>query len=221
MAQASEDFEPAGGMESAGANDFLALIDELEQFAAEATRVPLTGKALLDEDELYAILDHIRRLLPGEIRRALAIVTQEEQLLRDAHQQRDQLLQEAEIKRDRMIENAEARRDQILADGKREAESRVADARRQAQQLIAETEVLHEAQREAQATVLAARKAAKELQDGADQYAEAVLTRLEKTLAEMLSQARQGRQFLKQAQKGPALRPVAGDDNKAQPRKEG
>ncbi|HLS89250.1 MAG TPA: hypothetical protein VK008_06450, partial [Sphingobacteriaceae bacterium] len=39
-------------------------------------------------------------------------------------------------------------------------------------------------------------RSAKELQEGADQYVDASLARLEKTLAEMLAQARQGRQFL-------------------------
>lgn len=197
MPQPSEHLdEPGSGLDTAAANGFLALIDELEQYVAEATRVPLTGKALLDEDELYAILDQIRRHIPGEIRRALEIVAQEEQLLRDAHQRRDTIIQEAEMKRDRILEDAENRRDIMLAASKQEAEKRVADAKREAQRLISETEVLQEAKREAEEILQSARKAAKELQDGADQYAEATLARLEKTLGEMLAQARQGRQFL-------------------------
>lgn len=183
-------------MDAAAANGFLSLIDELEQYVAEATRVPLTGKALLDEDELYAILDQIRRHVPGEIRRALEIVAQEEQLLRDAHQRRDAILQEAEMKRDRILEDAENRRDIMLASGKQEAEQLVSDAKREAQRLMSETEVLQEARREAEEMMHAARRAAKELQEGADQYVDATLARMEKTLVEMLAQARQGRQFL-------------------------
>ena len=183
-------------MDTSAANGFLSLIEELEQYVAEATRVPLTGKALLDEDELYAILDQIRRHVPGEIRRAMEIVAQEEQLLRDAHQRRDAILQEAEMKRDRILEEAENRRDAMLAAAKQEAEQRVADAKREAQRLMSETEVLQEAKREAEEMLLAARRSAKELQEGADQYVDASLARLEKTLAEMLAQARQGRQFL-------------------------
>lgn len=192
-----EHFEEAGaGMDTSAANGFLSLIEELEQYVAEATRVPLTGKALLDEDELYAILDQIRRHVPGEIRRAMEIVAQEEQLLRDAHQRRDAILQEAEMKRDRILEEAENRRDAMLAAAKQEAEQRVADAKREAQRLMSETEVLQEANWEAEEMLLAARRSAKELQEGADQYVDASLARLEKTLAEMLAQARQGRQFL-------------------------
>lgn len=205
MAEPSEYKDEAEGASGPAGhpNEFLDLIDELEHYVAEATRVPLTGKAILEEDDVYAILDQIRRSFPAEIRRALEIVGQQEQLLSEAQHRREHMLQEAEIQRDRMLEEAEDRRDRMLAQAQRQAESIVNEARRQASRMVEESEVLREGRREAQETLLAARKAARELQQGADQYAEAVLSRMEKSLADMLSQARQGRQYLRQARQMP------------------
>lgn len=89
-------------------NRLLDLVEQLEEVLDRGTKVPLTGKIMVDEEVVLEILDGIRSALPEEIRQANLILTERDRLLENArtegeklveraHKQAEYLLQEDEI----------------------------------------------------------------------------------------------------------------------------
>lgn len=75
-----------------------ALVDELEQMVTEA-KSPLTGggsKKIVDAQDVYEILDEIRRVFPQEFSDARRILKEEAETLSHAHQQADAIIADAQ-----------------------------------------------------------------------------------------------------------------------------
>ena len=75
--------------------EIMALIDRLEEMIQQATRVPLTGKVLLDPDELLGLVDELRDVVPQEIREANRVARDREAILAEAREQAEEILREA------------------------------------------------------------------------------------------------------------------------------
>lgn len=89
-------------------NRLFALLEHLEETLDRGTKVPLTGKVMIEEDSVLEIIDSIRSTLPEEIRQANLILNERDRLLEDArsegqrivdraHKQAEQMLQESEV----------------------------------------------------------------------------------------------------------------------------
>lgn len=75
-----------------------SLVNELEQIVSEA-RSPFTGggqKKIIDAQDIYEILDEIRRLFPQEFADARRIVKEEQETLERAQQQADAIIADAQ-----------------------------------------------------------------------------------------------------------------------------
>ena len=75
-----------------------SLLDELEQLVSTA-KSPLTGgpsKKIVDEHDVYEILDDIRRLFPQEFADARRIVREEAETLEHAQQTADAIIADAQ-----------------------------------------------------------------------------------------------------------------------------
>ena len=71
-----------------------SLVDELEQLVNEA-KSPLTGggqKKIVDAQDVYEILDEIRRVFPQEFQDARRILKEEQETLDRAQQQADSII---------------------------------------------------------------------------------------------------------------------------------
>lgn len=89
-------------------NRLFTLLEHLEEILDRGTKVPLTGKVMVDEDSILEIMDGIRSVLPEEIRQANLILAERDRFMEDArsegqrivdraHKQAEQLLQENEV----------------------------------------------------------------------------------------------------------------------------
>ena len=89
-------------------NRLFTLIEHLEEILDRGTKVPLTGKVMVDEDSVLEVLDGIRSVLPEEIRQANLVLAERDRLMEDAksdgqriveraHKQAEQMLQENEV----------------------------------------------------------------------------------------------------------------------------
>ncbi|MHB9092127.1 MAG: ATP synthase subunit B family protein, partial [Chloroflexota bacterium] len=109
----------------------LHLIERLEALVAEGTRIPLTGRAVVDEREFMDIIDQLRVSLPEELRQARRIT-----------QERDRLLSEGKAEAERTRQMAEEQAAFLLQDtelsksAERRAQVIVADAQQKAQDLL-------------------------------------------------------------------------------------
>ncbi len=75
-----------------------SLVNELEQMVSEA-KTPLTGggqKKIVDAQDIYEILDEIRRIFPQEFSDARRIVKEEHETLERAQQQADAIIADAQ-----------------------------------------------------------------------------------------------------------------------------
>lgn len=51
-----------------------ALIDRIEALVVNGVRIPLTSKVVIDEENLFELLDHLRAYLPVEIQQAQQVL---------------------------------------------------------------------------------------------------------------------------------------------------
>jgi cell division septum initiation protein DivIVA len=115
--------------------DILYLLDQLEEVLGAGSRLPLTSRTLVDEQEILDILDQIRVAIPDEIKAARRLTQERDQMLSDAHAEAERILAAAEA------EAAERVAEHVVV---RTAEGRAADieerALQQAEQVRREAE---------------------------------------------------------------------------------
>ena len=76
--------------------DILYLLDQLEEVLGGGSRLPLTSRTLVDEQEILDILDQIRVSIPDELKAARRLTQERDQLLADAHAEAQRILSDAD-----------------------------------------------------------------------------------------------------------------------------
>src|SRR5919202_1726774 len=76
--------------------DIPYLLDQLEEVLGGGSRVPLTSRTLVDEQEVLDIVDQIRVAIPEEIKAARQLTQERDQVIAEAHAQAERMLRDAE-----------------------------------------------------------------------------------------------------------------------------
>jgi len=76
--------------------DILYLLDQLEEVLGGGSRLPLTSRTLVDEQEILDILDQIRVSIPEELKAARRLTEEREQVLAEARAEAERILVDAE-----------------------------------------------------------------------------------------------------------------------------
>ncbi|HHX29153.1 MAG: ATPase [Bacillota bacterium] len=76
--------------------DVLALLDKLDAYLSECSRVPLMGKLLVDEEEVFAIIDDLRAQLPQELEQAKWLLKERERILQEARKESEEIVKDAQ-----------------------------------------------------------------------------------------------------------------------------
>src|SRR5919202_5364976 len=76
--------------------DIPYLLDQLEEVLGGGSRLPLTSRTLVDEQEILDILDQIRVAIPEEIKAARRLTQERDQIIADAHAEAERTLREAD-----------------------------------------------------------------------------------------------------------------------------
>ena len=98
----------------------LNLIDEIEDIVEAGTGVPLTGKVMINKEEILGIIQEIRIKLPDEIKQASWIKEERQRIIDEAQKTSSTMISEAEIKleelidKDEIVKKANQRADKIL-----------------------------------------------------------------------------------------------------------
>lgn len=87
--------------------DTLELIEALEDLIESAIRIPITGKCLLDKDELLDIIQEIRLKLPDDLKQAKWVKEERQRILSEAQKEANETLKNAEDKIIAMINENE------------------------------------------------------------------------------------------------------------------
>lgn len=125
-----------------GAGDFLYLLDRLEEALVTGSRVPLTARTLVDEQECLDIIDQLRVSLPRELKEARRILEERDEILAQAQDETERAIRAAEARASRLVEEhalvrtANARALAIEERAEQEAQAIRLEAERYAQQLL-------------------------------------------------------------------------------------
>jgi len=114
--------------------DILYLLDQLEEVLGGGSRLPLTSRTLVDEQEILDILDQIRVSIPDELKAARRMTQERDQLIADAHAEAQRILSDADAQvAERISDHSVARlAEQRAADIQERAFQQAEDVRREA-----------------------------------------------------------------------------------------
>ena len=75
--------------------DVLSMIDRLDTYLSECSRLPLVGKLVVDEDEVFDLIDEIRAAIPQELEQAKWLLKERDRILQEARKEADEIISDA------------------------------------------------------------------------------------------------------------------------------
>jgi vacuolar-type H+-ATPase subunit H len=115
--------------------DPLDQIDEIIALVEGARSVPMSRNCMIDRGELIAVLEQLRGELPGEVRRATALLEERDKIIDAGKREADRIVTEAEAEHARLVSINE-----IVVSAEHEASRLVGEARAEAQRLREEVD---------------------------------------------------------------------------------
>jgi regulator of protease activity HflC (stomatin/prohibitin superfamily) len=126
--------------------DILYLLDRLETVLTSGSRIPLTGKTVVDEHECLDIIDQLRVAVPEEVKQAKRMHSDRDRIIQEAEERASRIVAHAQEQASNLAEQheiakvAEAAARRILAEADAEAAERKDGADRYAAETLAELE---------------------------------------------------------------------------------
>lgn len=87
--------------------EILTLIDTLEDVVEAGMPIPLTGKSLVDTQEILELIQEIRLKLPDDFKQAKWVKEERQRILLDAQNEANNMTKDAESKLSSMIDEHE------------------------------------------------------------------------------------------------------------------
>lgn len=106
------------------------LLRELEETVSGASRIPLTGKVLVDGDTVLEYVDKIYAVLPEELKQAKQVLDQSDKLLESVESQGKRIMEEARQEASMLVQQS-----QIVRDAQIQAEEIIIRAEQAASEL--------------------------------------------------------------------------------------
>ncbi|MDD2402534.1 MAG: ATPase, partial [Clostridia bacterium] len=78
--------------------EIMSLLDEFENVVEESSRIPMTGKVIINEDILYNFLDKLRATMPEAIREAEWILREREKMISEAEKEAETIIETGKSK---------------------------------------------------------------------------------------------------------------------------
>ena len=165
--------------------DFLA--DELsaaKPIPFNNTRRSVNAKMIMD------IVDDIRACLPDEVRHAMNIMADCDQIIADAKSRANTRLQAADARADAIVASAQSQAEELERSAKKRADDMIASAEERARHMIDQSEIVRLAHEEADKMCEEARAKANEQRLSANRYAENILREMERDVQATLDAVR-------------------------------
>ena len=134
------------------------LIDRINLLVNSARTIPLSGKMMLDRDEVSDLLRRLEESIPQDLQHARQLLAVEQQIIDESRRQAETTVREANQNAKTTVENATNQANALMADAQARANALVADAQTRAQQMVADSEIVARAQAEAQEMLEAAHR---------------------------------------------------------------
>ena len=189
--QAQAEAQPANDHEDV--NDmvyFLELLKHLRILIERSSRVPLTGKALVDAESCLKIIDEMDLNLPDAIQYGMQMYSEKNRILGDAETTAISRVTSAEMKANKALENARREADQMVMEAEDEAKAILEDAQERADHMISDSEIVRQARDEARSIKNDARVEAGEMRLKASHDVYRMMSEVEGRLDETLKEMR-------------------------------
>lgn len=168
---------------------FMKSMERIEDLVLAGFSLPLTPWTVVNGDQLLPLLDHVRETLPEEVVQARLILERRDEIIADAQRKGVYTLEESKQQAEAMLNNSALMR--AVED----------EANKIRHQMMTEIEAYQKRARdEADAIRHAAMEDARRIREGADGYAEQVLSSLDKDLTSFHQVVKTGQQHLRQVQ---------------------
>ena len=115
--------------------DALEIIEKIEEFLDKSKRMPFTSNIIVNENEIYEMLDELRNVLPEEFRQARWIVKEREGMIEESKRQSERIIREAKERADMLVNETE-----ILKNATRKSEDMLAVAEARSRTIRLEAE---------------------------------------------------------------------------------
>ena len=156
------------------------LMNDLEE-ALDNKGFPLLGYSIVKKDTVTNILDRLYAELPDEVKEAKSLLRRKDELQYEAQQKAEKIVADAQAEANRLLSESDLLR-AVQREAEKIKEQVIADCEEIKRKAVDETENL-----KVQAIDEAAR-----IRDGANIYAEQVLTNLEQNLAQLQEVVKNG-----------------------------
>ena len=126
--------------------DLMEIIDMMEETINKASTVPLTGKIMMDKDELLDYIQEIRLVYPDQLKEAKFVKTERQRILDEARERADAITKSAEEMQEKLIDEHEITRqayekaDQIRDMSEAESKELRMDTERYVDDILADVE---------------------------------------------------------------------------------
>ncbi len=110
--------------------DIMEIINLMEESIEKASVVPLSGKILIDKEEILDFIQEMRLSYPDEVKEAKWVKEERQKILNEAQGRADSMIKSAETKMIQMVDESE-----IVRQAQEKADMLVEDASIQASKL--------------------------------------------------------------------------------------
>ena len=87
--------------------DALELIEKMEEIITKSKKIPFSSNFIINENDIFEILDELKSVIPEEFKQARWIVRERENMLEEAKRQAMRILKEAEEKSEILLSENE------------------------------------------------------------------------------------------------------------------
>ncbi len=101
--------------------DALEMIDKIEEMVEKSKKLPFSSNAIINENELYDLLDELRSILPEELKQARWIVKEREGMIEEAKRQSSRIVKDAEersrvlVSETEVLKNANKKAEELMS----------------------------------------------------------------------------------------------------------
>ncbi len=111
------------------------IVDRIEEFLEKCKRIPFSSNIIVNESEIFDLLDELRGVLPEEFKQSRWIVKERENMIEEAKRYSEKIVSEAREKARKLISETE-----ILKNATRESEEIISAAEAKARTVRLEAE---------------------------------------------------------------------------------
>ena len=161
----------------------IEMLEELEDMIENGKKSLMSGRVSVDKNELLAVIDELKSILPDEIIQANEYYKDSRELRDSAEHEADTMIAQANKEADEIVDKAQSDAEAIIADANSEADAIVKEAHRQQAELISEHRITQRATEQGNEIIGQANERAAEIKRAMKKYLDDKLNYVSDVLA--------------------------------------